>query len=192
MHWSQKHPAQPGSRFRTAVWGRTVIKYTYNKKNTSQEVTGMKVRSLRWGYDGGGMACGPVSGSMVVEVCVTDKEGHFQRIGVSPMPLYDILIHMMHYDVKFDEEFAKYESNVIEDYDFEIGEEPKEMLQSRFAKVIHLARLAMQAYIDLDDDTVSEADAAEEFIEPYADRDVDEMDLPELEDIVDEDEWDEE
>ena len=162
----------------------------------------MKVRSLRWGYDGGGMACGPVSGSMVVEVCVTDKEGHnffvvvsqmddFQRIGVSPMPLYDILIHMMHYDVKFDEEFAKYESNVIEDYDFEIGEEPKEMLQSRFAKVIHLARLAMQAYIDLDDDTVSEADAAEEFIEPYADRDVDEMDLPELEDDVDEDEWDE-
>ena len=163
----------------------------------------MKVRSLRWGYDGGGMACGPVSGSMVVEVCVTDKEGHnffvvvsqmdnFQRIGVSPIPLYDILIHMMHYDVKFDEEFAKYESNVVEDYDFEIGEEPEEMSESRFAKVIHLARLAMQAYINLDDDAVSETDAAEGFIEPYADRDVDEMDLPELEDDVDEDELDEE
>lgn len=172
-------------------------------RKTSQEVTEMKVRNMRWGYDGGGMACGPVSGSMVVEVCVTDKERHnffvvvsqmdnFQRVGVSPMPLFDVLMHMMHYDVQFDDEFAKYESNVIEDYDFEIGEEPEEMSGSRFAKVIHLARLAMQAYIELDTDTESEAEAAEEFIEPYVDEDVDEMDLPELEDDVDEDEWDEE
>ena len=163
----------------------------------------MKIRSLRWGYDGGGMACGPVSGSMVVEVCVTDKEGHnffvvvsqmdnFQRIGVSPIPLYDILIHMMHYDVKFDEEFAKYESNVIEDYDFEIDEEPEEMSGSRFAKVIHLARLAMQAYIELDTDTGSEAEAAEEFIEPYIGENIDGMDLPELEEEIDEDELDDE
>ena len=163
----------------------------------------MKVRSLRWGYDGGGMACGPVSGSMIVEVCATDKEGHnffvivsqmddFQRIGVSPMPLFDVLMHMMHYDVKFDEEFAKYESSVIEDYDLEIGDEPEEMSGSRFAKVIHLARLAMQAYIGLDDDAGSEAEAAEEFIAPYVDEDVDEMDLPELKDDVDEDEGGEE
>ena len=36
-------------------------------------------------YDGGGMACGPVSGSMIVEVCVTDKEGHNFFVVVSQM-----------------------------------------------------------------------------------------------------------
>ena len=159
----------------------------------------MKIRNIRWGYDGGGMACGPVSGNMLVEVCVTDKEGHiyfvivsqmdcFQRIGVSPMPLFDILIHMMHYDVKFNEEFPKYESNVIEDYEFEIGDEPEEMLESRFAKAIHLARVAMQAYMSLDG-SVPEALAAEEFIKPYIDEDIDDMGLPEIEE---EDELEEE
>ena len=162
----------------------------------------MKIRGMRWGYDGGGMACGPVSGSSVVEICVTDKEGHnyfvvvsqmdtFQRIGVSPMPLFDVLIHMTHYDVQFDDEFEKYTANVIEDYDLEIGDEPDDMFASRFAKAIHLARLAMQAYMNLDD-RVSETAAAEEFIEPYIGEDIDEMDLPELEEEIDEDELDEE
>lgn len=161
----------------------------------------MKIRNMRWGYDGGGVACGPVSGSSVVEVCVTDERHNyfvivsemdgFQRVGVSPIPLFDILIHMMHYDVQFDEEFAKYESNVIEDYDFEIGDEPDEMYESKYAKVIHLARLAMQAYMELDDGG-SETAAAEKFIEPYIGEDVDEMDLPELEEEIDEDELDEE
>ena len=161
----------------------------------------MKVRNMRWGYDGGGVACGPVSGSSVVEVCVTDERHNyfvivsemdgFQRVGVSPMPLFDILIHMMHYDVQFDEEFAKYESNVVEAYDFEIGDEPDEMYESKYAKVIHLARLAMQAYTELDSG-VSETMAAEAFIEPYIGEDVDEMDLPELEEEIDEDELDDE
>ena len=58
----------------------------------------MKIRNMRWGYDGGGVACGPVSGSSVVEVCVTDERHNyfvivsemdgFQRVGVSPMPLF--------------------------------------------------------------------------------------------------------
>lgn len=152
----------------------------------------MKIRNVRWGYDGGGIACGPVSGSMVVEICATDKEGHnffvvvsqmdcFQRVGVSPMPLFDILIHMMHYDVKSDDEFAKFKSNVIEDYDFEIGDEPEEMLESRFAKTINLARVAMQAYLSIDG-SVPEALAAEEFIKPYINKDIDDMELPELHD----------
>ena len=161
----------------------------------------MKIRNMRWGYDGGGVACGPVSGSSVVEVCVTDEQHNyfvivsemdgFQRVGVSPMPLFDILIHMMHYDVQFEDEFAKYESNVVEDYDFEIGDEPEEMSESKFAKAIHLARLAMQAYMELDDGA-SETAAAEAFIEPYIGEDVDKMDLPELEEEFDEDELDEE
>ena len=161
----------------------------------------MKIRNMRWGYDGGGMACGPVSGSTIVEICVTDNDGHnyfvvvsemdgFQRTGVSPMPLFDILMQMMRYDVQFEDEFAKYGANVIEDYDYETGDEPEEMLKSKFAKVIHLARLAMQAYTDLDN-KVSEAIAAEAFIESYIGEDVDKMELPELEEI-DEDELDDE
>ena len=162
----------------------------------------MKIRNMRWGYDGGGVACGPVSGSSVVEVCVTDENGHnffvvvsqmdnIQRTGVSPLPLFDVLLHMMHYDVSFDEEFAKYGANVIEDYDYEIGDEPEEMSASRFAKAIHLARLAMQEYFTIGE-ADSEAAAAERFIKPYVGEDVDGMDLPELEEEIDEDEWEEE
>lgn len=162
----------------------------------------MKVRNMRWGYDGGGMACGPVSGSCLVEICVTDNDGHnyfvivsemdgFQRTGVSPMPLFDILMYMMRYDVQFEDEFAKYGANVIEDYDYENGDEPEEMLKSKFAKVIHLARLAMQEYMILDD-SASEAAAAEKFIEPYVGENIDGMDLPELEEEIDEDELDDE
>lgn len=160
----------------------------------------MKIRGLHWGYDGGGMACGSVSGSTIVEICVTDERHNyfvivsemdgFQRVGVSPMPLFDILIHMMHYDVQFDEEFAKYEANVIEDYDYENGDEPDEMYGSRFAKVIHLARLAMQAYTESEDGR-PDMQAAMEFIEPYVNRDISEMDLLELEEETDEDERDE-
>lgn len=161
----------------------------------------MKIRNMRWGYDGGGMACGPVSGSTIVEICVTDNDGHnyfvvvsemdgFQRTGISPMPLFDILMHMMRYDVQFEDEFAKYGANVIEDYDYENGDEPEEMLKSKFAKVIHLARLAMQEYMILDD-SASEAVAAEKFIKPYVDENIDGMDLPELEDEIDEDDWEE-
>ena len=157
----------------------------------------MKIRGLHWGYDGGGMACGPVSGSTIVEICVTD-EGHnyfvsvsemdnFQHTGVSPVPMFDILMHMMHYDVQFDSEHEKYTANVIEDYDYENGDEPDEMYGSRFAKVIHLARLAMQAYTESEDGR-PDMQAAMEFIEPYVNRDISEMDLPELEEETDEDE----
>ena len=98
---------------------------------------------------------------------------------------------MMRYDVQFEDEFAKYGANVIEDYDYENGDEPEEMLKSKFAKVIHLARLAMQEYMILDD-SASEAAAAEKFIEPYVGENIDGMDLPELEEEIDKDELDDE
>ena len=150
----------------------------------------MKIRNLRWGYDGGGMACGPVEGSTLVEICATDSDGHnffiidsrmdvYECIGVSPLPMFDVLMYMMHSDVQFEDEFAKYGANVIEDYDYEIGDEPEEMLESRYAKVIHLARLAMNAYYGNDDETTAFETAAK-FIEPYVNEDVDTMELPEL------------
>ena len=32
----------------------------------------MKILNMRWGYDGGGMACGPVEGSAIVEIMVRE------------------------------------------------------------------------------------------------------------------------
>ena len=63
------------------------------------------------------------------------------------------------------------------------------MLESRFAKVIHLARLAMNAYYGNDDETTAVQTAAK-FIEPYVNKDVDTMELPEL--LYDEGELEEE
>ena len=45
----------------------------------------MKIRNLRWGYDGGGVACGPVSGNSLVEVCITGNDKHTYFVIVSQM-----------------------------------------------------------------------------------------------------------
>ena len=123
-------------------------------------------------------------------VIVSQMDG-FERTSVSPLPMFDILMYMMSDDVEFEHKLAKFNDNIIEDYDYELGEEPDEMFISKFAKAIHLARLAMQAFMELDDG-VSETEAAKKFIEPYLDEDIDEMDLPELGEEIDEDELDEE
>lgn len=164
----------------------------------------MKIRTMHWGYDGGGVACGPVEGSTVVEICVTADDNHnyfviasrmseFEKIIVSPMPLFDLLIHMNHYDVEFDTEWEKVTSNTLEDYDYEIGDAPEEeMAQSRFSKVLHLIRVAMQNYYG-EDNEETDAETAREFIKPYLGERLENMELPELveENPYDEDDFDE-
>lgn len=65
----------------------------------------MKAISMRWGYDGGGIACGPVEGSTVAEITFLDEDGRFVFVSasrlmefvnlfVSPVPLYDLLIQL--------------------------------------------------------------------------------------------------
>ena len=158
----------------------------------------MKVRSMRWGYDGGGVGCGPIAGSTIVEICVTANDqhnyfvvasrmGNFEKIQISPVPLFDILIQLAHYDVESGDELEKCDSNSIEDYDYELGAVPEEMGQSRFAKVIHLIRVAMQEYYG-NEDKETDYQTAIEFIAPYIDKDLEELELPEL---IDE-EYDEE
>ena len=155
----------------------------------------MKVRNMRWGYDGGGVACGPVEGNTIVEICVTGDDHHnyfvlvsrmmsFERVFVSEMPLFDLLIHMNHYDVDMEDEMEKVEESSFEDYDYEIGDEPEELATSEYAKVIHLARLAMQTYYGCDDEK-TDAQTAKEFIAPYMDCVLEEMELPELEESED-------
>jgi len=157
----------------------------------------MKVRAMRWGYDGGGMACGPVEGNTIVEICVTSERknyfvtvsrmSEFEHVYVSPLPAFDLLIHSNHYDVEFEHEYEKGTAHVVEDYDYEIGNEPEEMAASSFAKVIHLARLAMQECYS---SCTQEEDYAEaqEFIKKYIDKDIEDIELPELENEFCEDE----
>ncbi len=153
----------------------------------------MKVRNMRWGYDGGGMACGPVDGNWIVEICVTGNDKHnyfvletrmseFARIFVSPVPLFDIMIQSNHYDVDSMDEFEKAVTHSIEDYDYEIGDEPEEMEESEFAKAIHLVRVAMQQFYDNEDDEADYYQTAQDFIEPYVDEELEEMELPEIKD----------
>ena len=160
----------------------------------------MKIRKMNWGYDGGGVACGPVEGSTIVEICVTKDEknyfvvvsrmSEFERVWVSPVPLYDLLIEANHYDVDFDNEFDKVEKTALEDYDYEIGYEPEEMYKSEFAKVIRLARTAMEQNDCFSNDNLTNVKAAEEFIKEYVDGNFDEMDIPEpYVDFRDEDEF---
>lgn len=149
----------------------------------------MKIRGMRWGYDGGGVACGPVEGSTIVEICVTNNEknyfvvdsrmSEFERVWVSPVPLFDLLIESNHYDVNFEYEFEKVLKSAVEDYDYEIGNEPEEMKASDFAKVIRLARTAMEQNDCYGNDNLTNFKLAEEFIKEYVDGNFDETDIPE-------------
>lgn len=154
----------------------------------------MIVKSLRWGYDGGGIACGPIDGNFIVEIIITDEKGcnwfvsdsrydTFDQVAVSSLPLFDILIHMMDEDVDSDYELEKYRKTYSEMYDFEMSEVPPEMSQSRFAKAIQLVRGAMQYYVDHDGD--DDCQTADEYIAPYLRGELNSMKLLEL--VMDED-----
>lgn len=162
----------------------------------------MKILGMRWGYDGGGIACGPVEGNTIVEISVTNEDRHnffvvvsrmseFERVFVSPIPLFDLLMSSNHYDVDSEAEFEKVTDNALEDYSYELPEMPEEMNKSEFAKVIHLARLAMEQYYG-SDDAASVYETAQAFIKDYIDNDLDEMDLPDIEFESGEDEYEDE
>lgn len=55
-----------------------------NNTAMENEMNKMKVRNLRWGESCGGMACGPIEGSSVVELCVTWKGGTYYIADVPP------------------------------------------------------------------------------------------------------------
>ena len=157
----------------------------------------MKIRNMRWGYDGGGVACGPVDGNTVVELCVTGNDGNnyfvlamrmteFQKIIVSPMPLFDVIIHMNHYDVNFDNEWEKCTSNFKEQYDYEIGDAPEEEIEkSEFARAIHVVRAAMWDFFGNDEE--GDAEGAKEYISEYVGKNLEEIELPEFEEGRDDD-----
>ena len=158
----------------------------------------MEIRGMRWGYDGGGIACGPVEGSSIVELCLIKDDqiyfvaatrmSEFEHIFVSDIPVFDILMHMSLYGVDFEHEFNKVQTHSVEDYDYEIGGLPEEMEESEFAKAIQLARLAMHKYYVEGIDEENEAAEVAVFIKEYLDKELESIDLPEIPDKDDEEE----
>ena len=150
----------------------------------------MKIRSLRWGYDGGGAACGPVSGSCIAEVCATDEEGRnfwiidsryeeFEKIIVSPMPLFDVMMHMMHPDVQLEHEYEKCKEQGIEIFDFMIYKPDETLEEFDYRLAIRVVRLALQKYWEMPMDGRDE-ETARAFIGPYLNRELTDDLVPEV------------
>ena len=166
----------------------------------------MKIIGMRWGEDFGGMSCGPVGGSTYAELALTnDKKLYFvlasqycefEKIQIATHSLFDQVIYAMSSNGDIDYETVLDDANnsCIENYDYEIGDEPDEMFKSVFSKAIQLSRVAVNNYSERDTSKTFE-ETAEDFISDYLRKDLETLTIPEpfyrwLED-EDEDETDE-
>lgn len=88
--------------------------------------------SMRWGYDGGGMACGPVEGSTITEIMFRDQEGksyfvsatrmsEFVNLYVSEVSLYDIHFHFADRNANMDTEMQKVDKYSLWKAETELG-----------------------------------------------------------------------
>ncbi len=118
--------------------------------------------SMRWGYDGGGMACGPVEGSTITEIMFLNEEGktyfasvsrmsEFYNIGISEVPLFDVLLHMCDGKVDTEAEIEKvkkysiiYEETSLGGYDF--------IEESKYAKEMKMVLSANDYYYNRSED----------------------------------------
>ena len=157
----------------------------------------MKIKKMRWGYDGGGFACGPVDGSVYYELTVEDDNLETVYICASTMQCFARInvTKESYYDAGLKQDFdtvMRIMENSIEDYDYDETDDPDSVVaDSKYINAIHILRSAMydQEYLveDMNDET------AAKFIAPYLDKDLNSIDLPELHSPYrDDDEEDEE
>lgn len=152
----------------------------------------MIVRNMRWGYDGGGMACCPMEGNTIVEICVTlDRKNYFvcatkmeeyMKITVDDFPSFDILMESNHKDVDWEYEYNKLK-HPLEEYDFEIGidgELPNEIYSSKFYNAFKLVCMAMKEAYEM---YSYNQDDADEWIGEYVGDDLELFDLCPIEDL---------
>lgn len=96
----------------------------------------MVLRNVRYGYEDGGMACGPVPGTSNVELMVTNDEGKssfillskycmYETVFISDLSLFDVVMIMKRYDIDFDNELEKVESNSRYELEYEYEYDPK-------------------------------------------------------------------
>lgn len=94
------------------------------------------LRNVRYGYEDGRMACGPVPGTSNVELMVTNDEGKssfillskyfmYETVFISDLSLFDIVMNMKRYDIDFDNELEKVESNSRYELEYEYEYDPK-------------------------------------------------------------------
>ena len=149
-------------------------KFFYFFSFLKKQLTGdkMMMKQLRWGYDGGGIACGPVSGTHLVEVLAIEdgllvfvllsRYEIYERVVVSKVSLFDVLKFSASYYVKNDE-LDLLDTVPFEDYEYEIGEYPDEMINSKYISLIEFAQNAMNEAVQ-SNATQEEADI---FFKPY-------------------------
>ena len=159
----------------------------------------MILRGMRWGYDGGGMACGPTEGSLNTEVIVQDDLGHLHfvlngqclgcgKIMIAPFSLFDTFMLFNCEDLDQDYLYEKANGICTETYDFEEFDYPEEMMHSKFLDAIKFSFKASAAFEYTDEDWDK---SARDFFKEFQDRDlstIKDLDLPRDEDEMEDEE----
>ena len=135
-----------------------------------------RLKGLRWGYDGGGVTCGPIDGSKLVEAMVIDNDGvflfvtlsrftEFAKITLSHVSFFDILMHLPDMDLDFNRENKILEKLTLECYEFENSDLPEDMLESSLGQIF---KVMLQAETHCPCDTSGEDfDGAQQFLSDY-------------------------
>lgn len=126
----------------------------------------MVLRNVRYGYEDGGIACGPVPGTSNVELMVINDEGKssfillskycmYESVFISDLSLFDVVMNMKRYDIDFDNELEKVESNSRYDLEYDsntdetiMTKEMYEGIPSEYHSAITFGRKVMLMYED--------------------------------------------
>ncbi len=147
----------------------------------------MIVQGMRWGYDGGDIP--RFDGSTIVEIMVIDENKHIhfvldskfsddEIIRISEVPIFDLEMCLGE-GIDLPYELEKIKKLLVEEYEFDSYYPPEELQNSRFAKVIHLVRLAMEKYYGHNEEY--DYLDAQEFISEYLYTELETIELPVLE-----------
>ena len=144
----------------------------------------MKIKKMRWGYDGGGIACGPVDGSVYYELTLEDDDKSTIYICASTMDCFARVnvTNESYFDAGINKDFdsvIRIMENSIEDYDYDENDDVDRIVAgSKYLKAIQILRSAMYDKEYMVDNMNDET--AEIFIRPYLDKDLNTIEMPEL------------
>ena len=120
----------------------------------------MKITSIRMGQDSGGLACGPMGGSLYTEVAYTAEDGSalyvlvsrfedFEKAMVSRTSLFETALSLADMDTEaFDKALRDMESACETILDYELCDLPEELREDEHAAEINFARFVMAGYAD--------------------------------------------
>lgn len=140
--------------------------------NEELEYNMVKMINLRWGYDGGGMACGPVEGSTITETTWLDQNGkiffvsvsrmsEFANVYVSDASLFDLLLYMTRDDVDMDCTISQVNGIASEVYELDLNDQ-SDYQDSENKEMIEITLIANDQYYHMD-----ESASAEEWLDDY-------------------------